>query len=322
MVAISDYLKLIRLKNSIMTSIAVLVGALAVTDQIAIPIVAYAALSAFLIAAASFCINNVCDQELDKSSGKPNPVSLRKISSDRAAGIAIIFSFLGVYLSLLSGSIITFILATISAGLAFAYSVYLKPKYANVGHLATSYSTGITYVYGWSVFGLTAFTAFSLVFLMFAITLTANFSRELIKVVADREGDLRWGIRTLAVVRDSKYAGKVAFVTMILAVFISAVPAFLGLYRSSYLVIVSFADFVLLLFGLTVYLRPTEQVANKMKNSVLWGMFIGLLAFIGATRFDYNSPGGFLLEGLSFGIFVLLLIKNSSTMKFSLSLHK
>jgi 4-hydroxybenzoate polyprenyltransferase len=311
MASVHAYLKLIRVKNSVMTSIAVLVGALAVRGDILNANLIYAAVSAFLIAAASFVINDLCDRKLDKSSGRENPLNDGTVSPDQAATIALSFSLAAVAVSWLTDSPLTIFLAGFSAFLAFFYSVYLKPRHATIGHLATSYSTGITYIYGWSAFAPLSLATFGAVFFMFAISMTANFSRELIKIIVDFRGDSRWGIRTLAVTRGTKFAAKAALTAMALAVALSYLPALLGIFQTSYVVIVSFVDLLLIFSAVIVYLRPTTGTAVRVKDDVLMAMALGLIAFAVGPRFSFDSIVALPFEILAILAFFVLVIRRS-----------
>jgi 4-hydroxybenzoate polyprenyltransferase len=309
---LSGYLELIRIKNSVMSSIAVIIGALAVGGDIPVVRLVYAAISAFLIAGASFAINDLCDQELDASLDRSKPLTEGLVSSNEAAFLGISFTFAGFYISVLTNSLPTIFLAGVSALLAYAYSVYLKPYQATIGHLATSYSTGITYIYGWSVFGLGLKSlAFGAVFSMFAMSMTANFSRELIKGIADYTADSEWGIRTLAVTRGPKFASLAAFGAMIVAVTVSYVPLVLGIFRSSYLVVVTLADILFVLLTLLAYLEPTVDNAVRVKDDLLKVMLLGLFAFFLGPRFDYYSVYALPFEVLAIVAFIVMLSRTS-----------
>jgi len=295
-----------------MTSVAVVVGVLAVQDRIELLPVVYAAVSAFFIAAASFAINDLCDMELDASSGRPNPLTQGRLSSETAATLAISLAATGVFLSYLVNSVLTLVLAVTSAALAFGYSIFLKPKLPTMAHLATSYSTGITFVYGWSILEPPSMTMFVRVFFMFAIAGAANFSRELIKVIADYRGDSKWGIRTLAVTKGPKFASRMALGAMTIAVGISFVPALLVMFRSSYLVIVSLVDILLLLLAVEVYYRPTTDIAHRAKGNIMGVMGLGLFGFLVGPRFEYNSIYAVPFEIVTGVAFVVLLIRFSA----------
>lgn len=306
LIDLSAFLRLIRVQNSIMASVAVVIGALVVRADIPFAKLSYAAFSAFLISASSFAINDLCDRDLDKSIGRPNPITNKRVTIDEAAFTAIVCSFFGIYVSTLAGSLITTFLALVSALLGYLYSIYLKPKRATIGHLATSYSTGITYVYGWSVFGFWSIVSFTTVFFMFALSMIANFSREIVKVMADCEGDAEWGIKTLAVTRGRKAAGLVALEVMVFGALFSYIPLILGIFHSSYYLVVTFVDILLILLVLVAYLEPTAEMAVRVKNDLLKVMALGLIAFLSGAYFEYYSMYALLLEAITIGVFVAL----------------
>jgi len=290
-----------------MASVSVIIGVLAVSNQIDPLTVVCAAISAFLISSASFAINDFCDRELDESSARPNPLSKGDVSATQAVAIAATFSIVGFFVSTLTNSWITISLAGTSALLGIAYSFYLKPYVATVGNLATSYSFGITFIYGASVFGLGKLLTISAVFFMFATSMTANFSRELIKGIADREGDSRWGIETVAVTRGPRSAAILALLVMIVTIGLTYVPLALGIFRSSYAVVITLTDILLALLAVSVYLKPTVETAIHAKNDLLAVMLIGLIAFLVGPHLEYYSIYAVPFEALAAAIFVLLL---------------
>jgi geranylgeranylglycerol-phosphate geranylgeranyltransferase len=287
-----------------MTSIAVLVGVLAVSFNIPLSKTLLATSAAFLIAGASFAVNDLADQGPDRDSARPNPIVDNRVTANQAAVIAIAFSLTGFVISWLTNSPITIILAAISGLLAYIYSAYLKPYHSTIGHLATSYSTGITFVFGWSIFNGQNLVTFSMVFIMFAVTMTANVSRELIKTIADKEGDSKWGIRTLAVTKGEKFAARTALVLIAVAILLSYLPAVTGLFGSAYLLPVTLTNILLFCLAVTVCLDPSASVASHVKNDILYAMSIGILAFLVGPHFDYAAPIAIGFEILSVIAFV------------------
>ena len=308
---LSSFLVLIRMKNSVMASVSGMIGILAVRGQIDPLTVLYAMISAFLISSASFAINDVCDRRLDESSARLNPLTKGDISPNQAAAIAVSFSIAGFCAAILTKSWITYSLAGISALVGFVYSLYLKPSMPTIGNLATSYSFGITFVGGASVFGLPNLLATGAVFFMCAISMTANFSRELIKGIADCEGDGRWGIRTVAVTRGPRFAAGAALFVMMVAIGLTYVPFVLGIFRGSYVVVITLADILLVTLTASVYLSPTVETAIRVKKDLLNCMLIGLVAFLIGPHFEYYSIYAVPFEALAAVIFVVLLRKLS-----------
>ncbi len=295
-----------------MASVSVIIGVLAVSVEIGLLTVVFAAISAFLISGASFAINDFCDRELDESTARHNPLTKGDVSTSQALAVFVSFSIVGVSLSTLTNSWITASLAGTSALLGIAYSLVLKPYMATIGNLATSYSFGITFVYGASIFGPAAFLTVGAVFFMFAMSVTSNLSREIIKGIADREGDNRRGIRTVAVTRGSAFAAFVALAVMIVTVAITYVPLLLGTFRSSYAVVITLTDILLVLLAVSVYLRPMHETAVHVKNDLLAVMLIGLIAFLIGPHFEYYTIYAVPFEALAMAIFVLLLRKSST----------
>lgn len=307
---IRGYLDLIRLPNSIMAAIAVLVGALAVNPSAPIVPLTLAAVSAFMISGSSFAINDLCDKELDKSTGhEGRPLVSGSVTDDEAAFIGITLSFGGLYLSIFTDSPLTMGLALCSTIIAYAYSLYLKPYAAVIGHFATSYSVGVTFLYGWSTFGLSSLATFSAVFLMFSVAFIANLSREVVKSVDDYRGDSIWGIRTVAVKRGQAFASTVALVIIVIAIVVSYIPFILGVFLSSYLAVVTLANVLLIFQVYSFFKNPSSEFAHSVKNDMLKAMALAIVAFVIGPRFEFYSVYAMPLEIISLLFFIALFYK-------------
>ena len=78
------YIKLMRLKNSIATVVAVIVGAMMVGTNIWVPPVFYACIVAFLIVAGGFAINDYYDRKIDIANKCNRPIPLGQIHPKNA----------------------------------------------------------------------------------------------------------------------------------------------------------------------------------------------------------------------------------------------
>ena len=276
--------------------------------EIPYPKLAYAATAAFLIAAASFTINDLCDQELDEMTGRKNPITKGRISPDFAAALAlsrlrrclhivpcrfIAYSLLG-WIQRLYGLLLLCIPQTNPRDLwSSCYKLFNRH---NLHLRLVHFQLLVSYDICGSVLYVCHFTY-------------REFLRELVKVIVDREGDSEWGIRTLAVKKGPKFAALVALVVMVGAVALSYLPVMFALYRSSYLFIVTLANVLLIITVALVYMQPTSEMASEAKKDMLITMGLGLIAFLVGPHFEYYSLSALPFEVLALGLFGFLLAR-------------
>ena len=107
--------------------------------------------------------------------------------------------------------------------------------------------------------------------------------REILKGIADVEGDKIRNVKTVAIEFGSSNAKKVAAAMFLLAVATSILPVLYGLLGRAiliYLVSVGFTDLIFLYLSFKVLSMRHDSDSLKLKSIALGGMMIGLLSYL------------------------------------------
>jgi len=266
--------RLMRLENSAMAGIAVLVGFIVAGGsgglaggnfENAAPLI-LAAASAFLITGAGNAINDYFDREIDRRNAPHRPIPAGMISPEDALAVSVALFIFGVVLAFFV-NIGCLLLAALNSLILYAYAKHLKGSIL-FGNLGVSYLTGSTFVYG----GLAAGNAL-VTFFLFLLAFFANLGREIIGDVEDILGDKKAGIRTMAMTLGPHKSWLAGSAMIILAALLSPLPYLMGLLGLSYLIVVLAAD---ALFVASV----ARKDARRNQKLTKIGILVGLIAFL------------------------------------------
>ncbi len=269
------YVYIIRPINSAMTGVAVFVGALAVGFELSqLDNLLMAIATASSISAASMVVNDVLDREVDAVNAPWRPIPRGLISAREAWAYAFALSALGVFLAFLT-SLACGVFASLVWSASVSYSAYLK-KAGLLGNAVVSLCVAASFVYG----GL-ATSGVSPLLLVFAlIAFFVNLGREVAKGIADVEGDVVRGVRTVAIAWGEKSAATLSAACCLTAVALSAAPAALGWTPPAYAVVMGLADALVVASCVALLRAPTKEVSLKVKKLILAAMGIGMVAFV------------------------------------------
>jgi geranylgeranylglycerol-phosphate geranylgeranyltransferase len=201
-----SFLKITRPLNCLFVAITIVFGAVIGTENIDLLPIIFATISATLIAAAGYVINDYFDFAIDKINRPNRVLPAGKITPKSAYIYSITLFTFGIFFSFFTNNIYCIFLAFINAIILFLYAKYFKltPFFGNliVAYIATS-----TFLYG-------AFSNANLVNIWmittFAFLLT--LIRELIKDCEDIEGDAKLKAKTLALIFGIKKTIQIAFI--------------------------------------------------------------------------------------------------------------
>lgn len=187
---------------------------------------------------AGYVYNDMADAAIDRHNGDGHHLAGLGISKRLAAWLAFLFVLLGFLLSLSlalsQGKKYLLWLFPLSAGLLLVYSRYIKP-YPLSGNLLVAFlcaavgglvllaeSSGISSLYTQDYGGWQQLWRISGLFLAYALGIT--LAREVVKDVEDREGDARFGRRTLVIAYGLHVAKKFVLFCNVLVVFLLLLP--------------------------------------------------------------------------------------------------
>ncbi|MCS7117763.1 MAG: UbiA family prenyltransferase [Thaumarchaeota archaeon] len=278
----SALIRLTRPPNGLMMFVAVLVGYYVSSGRL--PDASTLALSfftAYCLNGSSMAVNDLVDVEVDRVNAPHRPIPSGAVGRLEAKLLATGLGVIGLSSSALLGTVPVLIAIT-SYLLALAYNVSLKQT-GLLGNSVVSATVAAPFLFGSAVaVGTPDIGSGTLA----ALAFLSSLGREVVKGIADIEGDSVRGIRTVARVRGVRFASFLGAGAVLAAVVLSPLPYLTGTLGWAYLPLVAVADagFAFSSYGLVKGLSP--GAARRVKSQYLLWMFLALVAFLvgSATR--------------------------------------
>lgn len=263
------WVRIIRPINGVMGIIATLVSGL-IGVGLRLPDyyieISMAAIAVLLVTSGGNIINDVVDIETDRLNHPERPLVTGRISvkSARTAAVALFLAAL-----LISGAFISFLsVAVVALAEVFLILYEFKTKKLGFsGNVMISILVGLIFVFG----GIAVHSVRSMA-ILFAMASLANLSREIIKDIQDMGGDI--DRQTLPKVYGVKISAGIATAAILVAVVLSYLPYYLGIFRIYYLLPVAISDALFIFSASTIIQHPeTSQKISKI------AMIVGLASF-------------------------------------------
>ncbi len=275
---VSALIKLIRPINCVMMGFAVIVGAaLAGKEQIIqqLQSLSLGFSTGFFLTGATMAINDYYDREIDAINEPKRPIPSGAVSPKEALVFASVLTVFG-FLTALFTNWQSLVIALAAWAVFVLYTTKGK-RTGFLGNLMVSVCIAVPFIYGGFVIdrGIIATTG-----IFVSIVFLANTGREVIKGIADVQGDRKSNIRTIAVLHGEKKAAIVATLFYLSAVSLTPLPLLLGIVSSWFIPFAFFTDMGLILASVLLLLNPSKENARRIKNRSLWWFMTGLLAFI------------------------------------------
>lgn len=274
-------MRLIRPVNCTMIGFAVLVGAF-VSRPPALPLAQLAPgfFTGFFVCAYSMVVNDVYDLDVDRVNRPDRPIPSGRVSVRDATALAYLALTLGLACAALSLNPLAFLIAAAYAFLSWLYNSRAK-KTGLPGNLIVASSLAIPFIYGGAVAG--GSIGGSLLLMMALTAFFSGVGREVVKAMADVEGDAKREVRSVARSRGLAFASWVGASFFLLAVLTSWVPLLTGLANEVYALGVVVPDAIFILLAAAIVLHHEPASAYRVKGIALAGMTVGLLVFIGGA---------------------------------------
>jgi 4-hydroxybenzoate polyprenyltransferase len=235
-------------------------------------------LTAFFLCAYSMAVNDIYDVEVDKVNQPKRPIPSGQISVMGATRLSVLLLVIGMAFSVLSLNVVAVAIAAVYALLSWLYNWWAKEE-GFAGNLIVASSLAIPFVYGGVISGGSVFS--SLLLMMAFTSFFSGVGREIVKGIADVEGDAKRGIGSLARTLGVRTSGIVGAAFFVLAVVTSWLPLFLALANVVYILGVWIPDAIFVYLGISILRNSGPENAHRVKNRALVGMLVGLLVFIG-----------------------------------------
>ncbi|MEO8355716.1 MAG: UbiA family prenyltransferase [Chloroflexota bacterium] len=232
-------------------------------------------LCGFFISGSAIILNDYFDLEVDRVNTPNRPLPSGIISPSEAILLTVITTVLGLAAAFMMG-IPAFGLCVVFWLIGFLYN--WKFKEAGLpGNLMVSSSVAITFILG----GMAVGQPWNQVVWCFALmAFFIDLGEEIAGDAMDIEGDKKRASRSIAIMRGRNFALGVSGSLFGLVVLISFVPVLLGWLGTSYLLMISLTDLLIIVFTIRLLRSKTPEEGRRAMRGIYLGALFGLSAFI------------------------------------------
>ena len=271
-----DLMLLTRPVNSIMVGFAVIVGiSVSAPNQLLSVPALLGFLTGFLISSYSMIVNDCYDLEVDRINSPDRPLASGRIHPRTAGVFAGIMLTLGLISSILIG-LDTFIIASVFAAIAWIYN-YRGKKQMLLGNMMVAASVAIPYIYGGATVGM---IDDRLLWFLALTSFLAATGREIIKTIADVNGDAARQVKSIARVYGSRIAAYAGAFFFLGAVASTVIPILVGEVGIVFTVLILIPDILFIYAAVRIIMDYSKLKALQIKKIALIGMIIGMVIFI------------------------------------------
>ena len=272
---ILGFTKLLRPLNIAVAAFAVLVSAyiLGVYEQYYILTCVVIVVIAYNGAANAF--NDYCDYEIDLINRPNRPLSRGMITSFQALSFAVILFAIGSVTAFQLPFYARLTAVVIAMPLIIIYSMRLKGT-PLLGNIAVAMILGLTFVFCGLAFNKLGPMIMPAI-LAFGLTLV----RELIKDIADVEGDNSVGLKTLPLIIGKNKAITIAIIKAVLIGLVSLTPYYLNIYGNYYLILLVIGVEIPLAIVVVLFMKsPSISTAKQSEKLLKFSTIMGLTAIL------------------------------------------
>ena len=217
--------------------------------------------------------NDYCDYEIDLINRPNRPLSRGIINSNEAFIFSILMFLIGSLVALLLPLKATIVSVGIALPLIIIYSLRLKGILI-IGNIVVSMILGLSFIF----FGLSHGNILPMIvpsFLAFGLTLL----RELIKDIADIEGDKENNLKTLPIVIGEENSIFVSYFLIFIIGFGSLMPYYFNIYGNYYLILLILGVEIPLFIIIYYFVKlPVISSAKKSTDLLKFSIIAGLIA--------------------------------------------
>ena len=231
--------------------------------------VAMAAVVTFLVTGAGNSWNDYLDVEIDRINQPQRVLPSGQVSPEAAWKLSVVLTVIALIIAVFINPA-SFIVALLASSILFFYSWKLKSTVL-MGNATVAIISALSVVFGGIAAGNVRPTL-----ILAAIVAVAILGREVLKTLADYEGDLHQRVRTIATTWGRRRARIVFFLLAAATGWIMLLPYLLDVYADIYAYIVAFGVYPILVYALvrvTRYSsgRQLERISQLMKmDFMIW----------------------------------------------------
>ena len=267
-----SYIKILRPLNLSISAFAVIITAsiLDQMDMVANWVTALIVVVCFNGAANA--INDYFDQDTDKINRPERPLITGELEPRKALIFSIILFIIGILLSFTLPVQSTIIAVAIALPLMVLYSVLFK-RIPLLGNFVISFVLGITFLFAGA-----ALHDMEAMYVLASLAIGLTMVRELVKDIADHEGDIKAKIKTFPTVFGINRAWHLVSILAIITGVGALVPYQLGYFNDLYLILliigVEIPLAITVFFGVKIpTILNAKKNARLLKFSTIMGVF-------------------------------------------------
>jgi len=267
-----DLFKLARPFNGFAGGLAVLLGGYVAGTGEWLNVV-LAAVVTFLVTASGNTWNDYLDVEIDRINRPDRVLPSGRVSRKSALAFALLLTIAAIVVAL-QVSWLAFGIAIVASVALYIYSWKLKSTVL-LGNATVAAISALSAVFG----GVAAGNIWPTFWLALVIA-TAILGREVLKTLADYEGDLRQRVRTIATGWGMRKARIIFYILALATAWIMMVPYLLRIYGPVYAYIVAVGVYPMLIY---VVLRVSKQTSGRQLEHLSQLMKVDFLVWFVAV---------------------------------------
>lgn len=229
----------------------------------------------FFLSSPAMILNDFFDIEVDRVNAPQRPLPSGLISSATAVSFSIATTLIGLTASFFLGESALF-LYIIFWLIGFMYNWKLK-EMGIIGNLLVSSSVAITFILGGIVVGKPWNKA---VWLLSLMVFLFDLGEEIAADAMDIEGDKKRNVKSIGMLIGKKNALRISALLFMFVIIVSFLPVYFNLLGTSYLIIISAIDIMLIFFVIKLLRSETLEAGRSTIRSIYLSALLGLLAII------------------------------------------
>lgn len=233
-----------------------------------------AVLATILVSASANAWNDYLDIEIDRINRPDRPLPSGQVSPRAAKWFSLALAVLSLLIAA-SINLPSFIIVLFANLLLYIYSLKLKSTVL-LGNLSVAFTSAMSVVFGGVAAGNPKPTVW-----LFVIIFVAILGREVLKTMADYEGDLSESVRTISTVWGKRAARIVFYILIIATLIMMLLPYLLRIYQPIYAYLILFGVFpVIIYIVIRVSKHRTGPQLEKLSQLMKYDFLFWFLAVI------------------------------------------
>jgi len=266
------YFKLLRPLNVIISAISVVISAAIVNGLGDTKTLIIASVIVMLYAAGSNALNDAIDHEIDLINKPSRPIPSGHMTINEALVISFVFFSLGSALCLQLPTTAIIIGVVIAVPMMIVYSTHLKGK-SILGNIAVSLILGMAFLFSGA-----AYDSIVPMWIPMMLAFGLTFIRELVKDIADMDGDQFSGLQTFPIIYGINRSIQLIVLLCVLVGCGSFIPYFNGIYGVGYVLLLVIGVEIPLVVVIVLLMKnpsisSATYCARILKFSTLMGLF-------------------------------------------------